>query len=882
MSDILPDQQPPDRKPAYYPASSEGVIDARVTCIPSLGQATQIARANGSVRFTVLLETTNPSAIEDELESSDDGPAVCLWHDHQGVTTWSELPLKSSKNHHDILLLNRPTNRQITRYWFTAELPGQPQNGQIVSFTIKFKMSDAQGWKWVKDSTGIDDGALHYHTDVLQKGASLPLHTFFDNPSPDLEVNMERPETDNTLLYSVTCPVAGAQDPDSGYQHHRLGKPSHSSRWFALVRLWSPWLAPRQGKTGAGKFVLDKEGMLLSFLRDDGSHVVCLAISGLEDVVTTFINDGNGDVIIKGRNDRKEVGQARVLVAVADSFEVANAAVFYHARKVVGTYGVPDADAETARLMEDKVKPQWLEEWYDGLTYCTWNGLGQNLTDEKIYHALDSLSKENINITNLIIDDNWQSLSSGDNQFRRGWSDFEANKEGFPNGMKATTTEIRKRHPNVNHIAVWHAILGYWGGIAPDGSIAKNYKTLTVKKEAGVAGGSFTVVAASDAKRMYDDFYRFLSASGIDSVKTDAQFFLDLLLHAPDRREMMTAYQDAWTIAHLRHFSSRAISCMSQTPQILFHSQLPTNKPRLLVRNSDDFFPEIPASHPWHIFCNAHNSLFTQHLNVLPDWDMFQTNHSWAGFHAAARCVSGGPIYFTDEPGKHDIKLIRQMTAQTTKGKSVILRPSVVGKAVGVYDGYESGCLLKVGTYHGAAETGTGMLGVFNVSQEVLSEFVQLEDFMGTEKGRSGVKAMVGVELGVQGWDVLSAHAVRTFTIKGKEVDIALLGLLGKMTGCAAITGQEVHVESNQRLRVWVQLKALGVLGLYISELKGRSVEKDFMVMIFGKPAPVGCVKVSEEVGGGNVLAVDVERAWKEMGLEAGWNNEVSVEVFMS
>ena len=30
---------------------------------------------------------------------------------------------------------------------------------------------------------------------------------------------------------------------------------------------------------------------------------------------------------------------------------------------------------------------------------------------------------------------------------------------------------------------------------------------------------------------------------------------------------------------------------MSQIPQILFHSQLPTNKPRLMVRNSDDFFP---------------------------------------------------------------------------------------------------------------------------------------------------------------------------------------------------------------------------------------------------------------------------------------------------
>ncbi|KAK5109106.1 hypothetical protein LTR62_007563 [Meristemomyces frigidus] len=898
MADILPDQQPPEQKPSLYPSSSSSEeMYAKVTCIPALGQATQILRHTGSVRFSVLLETTNPSMIEDELRSSDEGPAVCLWHNHHGIYTWSELPLSMSKDYKDVLLLNRGTGRRVTRYWFTAELPGRPQNGHVVSFTIKFKMASSHGWKWVKDSTGVDDGQLHYHGDKLAASAERPLHDFFDNPSPDLEVTRVQAQTNDTLLYSLTCPVSAAKDPDSGYQHHRLGKIRNSGQWFALVRLWSPWLAPRQGRTD--RLVLDKDGVLLSFLRSDGLHVVCLAISGLEDVVSTFISDGHGDVIIKGRNDRTEPGKARVLVAVADSFELANAAVFYEARNVVGKYAVPDNNHETAKLMDDKVKPQWLEEWYDGLTYCTWNGLGQTLTAEKIYNALDALSSENINITNLIIDDNWQSLSDGETQFTRGWTDFEANKEGFPNGMKATTTEIRKRHPNVNHIAVWHAILGYWGGVSPHGPIAKNYKTIQVEKEPGVAGGTFAVVAASDAKRMYDDFYRFLSASGVDSVKTDAQFFLDLLAHAPDRREMIRTYQDAWTIAHLRHFSSRAISCMSQTPQILFHSQLPTNKPRLLVRNSDDFFPEIEASHAWHIFCNAHNSLFTQHLNVLPDWDMFQTNHPWAAFHAAARCVSGGPIYFTDEPGKHDFKLINQMTAQTTSGKTVILRPSVVGRAMDCYNGYDSATLLKVGTFHGSAQSGTGILGMFNVGSMTSSEFVHLQDFPGTEQGRyiilsflSGqlsppverkqTKAMVGIELEKRGWDILSAFAVRSFEIKGSQVDVALLGLLGKMTGCAAMTAHELHVESNGRLRMWVQSKALGVLGIYISDLKKRSIEKNFLVLILGKVIPMGCVKVSEEVGEGDVLEVDVGRAWKEMGLESGWNNEVGVEVFVS
>ncbi|KAI7197876.1 glycoside hydrolase [Hortaea werneckii] len=590
MTDLLPEQQPPEQqKPAFYPEElDQDDMYVKVTCHPPLGQATRIARHQHSVKFAVLLETSNPSLVDQEASANtDEQPQVCLWHNHNGHFDWSELPLTPTREYSDVLLVNRPRDRRLTRTWFTTELPGLPKHAHVVSFTVKFRVATSKGWKWVKDTSGCK-----------------PLR--------------------DPILASSTIVSAKRSPVHAG-----------------------------------NKFELDKDGVLLSFLRSDGMHVVCLGISGVDDVMTTFLHDSEGNVIVKSRNDRAETGTCRVLVAVADSFEVANAAVMYHARKIVGTLSSTAAtdDKTIGALTDEKVKPEWLEEWYDGLTYCTWNGLGQALTADKIHTALDSLSSNNINITNLIIDDNWQSLSQGDTQFKRAWQDFEATPDGFPMGMKAFTSEVRKRHPNVNHIAVWHAILGYWGGVDPNGKIGQKYKTVEVEKEPGVAGGKFHIVAAEDAKQMYDDFYRFLSESGVNSVKTDAQFFLDLLLHAPDRRAVTTEYQDAWTLAHLRHFSSRAISCMSQAPQILFHSQLPTNKPRLLVRNSDDFFPEVAASHPWHIFCNAHNALFTQHLNVLPDWDMFQTSHPWAGFHAAARA---GRQSFSDRT-ESDERLMRIM-----------------------------------------------------------------------------------------------------------------------------------------------------------------------------------------------------------------------------
>jgi hypothetical protein len=629
-----------------------------------------------------------------------------------------------------------------------------------------------------------------------------------------------------------------------------MGKPSNSVRWFALVRLWSPWLAPRHGGEG---FSPDKDAVFASFLRHDGFHVAVLAVSGLDNVLTLLNHDGSGSVTINARNDDEREGIFNVIVAVGRSFETANAAAMYYARRLVMKFDIvtPETKAEIDALSDGGANAKWMESWYDGLAYCTWNGIGQHLTEKKILDALDALKKNDITVTSLIIDDNWQSLDNeGQDQFQRGWMDFEANTEGFPGGLKTAVTKIREQHKNIQHVAVWHALLGYWGGISPDGRLAKTYKTHRVRKREGVAGGTMLAVSASDVSTFYSDFYRFLSSSGIDSVKTDAQFFLDELDDATDRRALMLEYQDAWSIANLRYFAAKAISCMSQAPQILFHSQMPTSKPRLLVRNSDDFFPEVPASHPWHIFCNAYNALFTQHLNVLPDWDMFQTSHPWASFHAAARCVSGGPIYITDVPGKHDANLINQMSAKTPRGDTVILRPSVVGKTINPYVGYDEKALLKIGTYVGFSRTGSSILGVFNTTTQQLTEIISLSQFAGTEKGEylirshktgkittpteaADTSAVVSVSLDVQSWDILSAYPAREFKLQrsheasgSTEVKVANLGLLGKMTGAAAVVSTEMYVEKDSgRLRVWTSLKALGTYGKLSLRLQSSTTD---------------------------------------------------------
>ena len=834
------------------------------------------------------------------------------------------------------------------RYTFTATVPTpfpdrkKSYKGRRVFFTVRYRTDPHSPWQWVNSQFGTPDGEM-----ILQPPVDpLFLGPFPLNLDPGWNIRKLSSECPDAQLYLVESTEAIPRSEGSNAKTEtkllQKSRPSFN-RFFALVRIWTPWLAPRHGE---GHFNITEDAVLCSFLQHDGKHLVLLAINGVDDVLTLFKSDEAGRIVVAARNDGSKPGKFRILAATAWNFEVANAAVMYEARKLVRQSA---AAQETADQIPKHIKaesvdfdtvlvsnssngskdspapaPQWLESWYDSLTYCTWNSLGQALTQDKILAGLDALVANSIHISTLIIDDNWQSLDGyqdSTSQFQRGWKDFEATPDCFPSGLKAGIATIRAAHPQIQDIAVWHALLGYWGGVSPHGSLAKAYKTIEVEKQPGVAGGTMFAVDPSDAHRLYDDFYSFLSSCGVTSVKTDAQFFLDLLASTPDRAAFTTTYQSAWTQAHLRHLSGKAISCMSQIPQILFHSFLPTYMPRILLRNSDDFFPDIPASHPWHVFCNAHNALLVQHLNVLPDWDMFQTSHPYSGLHAAARCVSGGPIYITDTPGEHDVKLIGEMTALNVRSQTVILRPSNVGKTVSVYDNYTDGAVLKVGTWNGPSETGTGILGIFNVAEREVASLISLLEFPGVDAqgaDSAGPKSwivrahvaglvtkpiasklpvspemLISTALAVRGYDVLSAYPVHEFMLGKAEISVAVLGLLGKMTGACAIVSSDIHItENGKRLRLDVSLKALGTLGIWISDLigkEGRSVDENVIVMILGKAVPRARVGIkgvdlpdSEEKSTAGILEIDVQGAWKDMELNAGWSNEVRVEIFVS
>jgi hypothetical protein len=52
------------------------------------------------------------------------------------------------------------------------------------------------------------------------------------------------------------------------------------------------------------------------------------------------------------------------------------------------------------------------------------------------------------------------------------------------------------------------------------------------------------------------------------------------------------------------------------------------------------------------------------------------------------------------------------------------------------------------------------------------------------------------------------------------------------------------------------------------------------IIMILGNVIPVHTVSVSKKDE--RVLEIDIETAWNEMDLEAGWSNEVEVKIYIN
>ena len=298
----------------------------------------------------------------------------------------------------------------------------------------------------------------------------------------------------------------------------------------------------------------------------------------------------------------------------------------------------------------------------------------------------------------------------------------EASPEAIHSGKKENLASViahMRESLAIEYIYCWHGLSAYWSGVCPDAPAMKKYRPKIVYARPppslreiepsmswnpSVLGG---LGAVYDPAPLFNDMHQYLSESGVTGVKVDCQAGVGMVGSVTGGGPFVAArYHAALEDSVAKHFPGNdAINCMCHSTENIYRW-----RDTAVARASDDFFPTDTASHLPHVAACAFNGLFISAL-ALPDFDMFQSRHAVAGLHAAARAVSGGPVYVSDAPGHHNFEILHQLVLPD----GGVLRAQLPGRPTRdclfsdvLRDGQS---LLKIWNINPM----TGVVGVFNV-----------------------------------------------------------------------------------------------------------------------------------------------------------------------
>ncbi len=362
----------------------------------------------------------------------------------------------------------------------------------------------------------------------------------------------------------------------------------------------------------------------------------------------------------------------------------------------------------TAKLRRHKPVP----DFADYFGWCTWDAFYRDVSAKNVQAGLVQFAKGGVRPRFMILDDGWQSMElepTGEERL----TDFRPNPK-FDGELKSTVA-LAKSEFGMKFFLVWHTIVGYWGGV--DAEKLPGYSVIDQARHFGEGimahkprfnedwwGSLVGFVSPDKISEFYEDFHRYLASQGVDGVKVDSQAVLEGISQGQGGRLRVTrAYREALEASAQRHFEGRLINCMSNGQETWYGSPSST-----LIRSSIDFFPRLEESHGMHLYINAQVGLWFGEF-MLPDWDMFQSGHVWGAYHAAARAISGGPVYVSDVPGQHDFDLLRKLVCSDGS----VLRcdgPALPTLDSLCIDPTVDDALLKVWNTNGNA----GIIGVFH------------------------------------------------------------------------------------------------------------------------------------------------------------------------
>jgi raffinose synthase len=319
----------------------------------------------------------------------------------------------------------------------------------------------------------------------------------------------------------------------------------------------------------------------------------------------------------------------------------------------------------------------------------------------------------------------------------------------------------------------------------------------------------------------------------------------------------MRAYQHALQGSVFTHFQGGLIHCMSNTSDVAYNMLAST-----IWRNSDDFFPKQAESHQFHVHTNAMSNLWSSQFSV-PDWDMFQSHHEHGAFHAAARAISGGPVYVSDRPGEQNADVLRRLCdddgrlyrcpAPAMPARDCLfadcLKESRLLKIVNACD--ESGAHAVIGLFH-CQQTDQPVTDTWQVLD---NPFVEPGDVVVYHHRKACIERVRRAEMGVQrsltlqplDFEIVHIAAV----LRGQ---VACVGLLEKYNAGSAVEREELADDGS---RYEVSLRGSGLAGLYAAKRPAEVLVDDEPVEYeYDEDTGFLCVQLHPNAWGGGLVAL--------------------------
>ena len=406
---------------------------------------------------------------------------------------------------------------------------------------------------------------------------SLPTARASGSTDPGIAVGKDYALRDGTLwcggravLQRVPTGFAIAKDPTGAGVFLKLTVANSSSRIesvlgsvanlgrFTCSHLDEPWwMVPAAGRTER-EVPLETQWLLGETDASD-----CVMLVPLMDGPFVFMlsGDTNGLRLTGETADPAVAGTGGVALFVS-----------------IGTnpYTMADAGARavmkhlsTGKLREQKPLPDFVS--YFG--WCTWDSFYKEVSADKVRAGLRSFAAGGVEPRLLILDDGWQDYKKMPTGEERLVS-LSPNQERF-GGDLAPTVRLAKEDFKVRVFLVWHAFMGYWGGV--DGNALPGYDVRDVGRSFGPAilklnpqlntnwrGHMVGVVPGDKIAKFYNDYHSRLKQQGVDGVKVDSQSAIEGVAAGLGGRVALTrAYRKGLEDSVNTYFDGRLINCMA-------------------------------------------------------------------------------------------------------------------------------------------------------------------------------------------------------------------------------------------------------------------------------------------------------------------------------